>query len=128
MKATINHFTRLLFLAIFSLLFVFTFSNCKKSSNSYSNSGSGSPSTPPANEVWIQNMAFNPSTITVTAGTTVKWTNKDNVTHTVTSNSSLFDSGNISSGNTYSHQFATAGSFPYHCSIHPSMTATVVVN
>jgi plastocyanin len=108
------------------LLFVFALSNCKKSSNSYSSSSTSS--APPTNEVWIQNMAFNPSTITVTAGTTIKWTNKDNATHTVTSNSSLFDSGNISNGNTYSHQFATTGSFPYHCSIHSSMTATVVVN
>jgi plastocyanin len=71
-------------------------------------------------------MAFSPSTLTVTAGTTVTWTNKDGVPHTVTSDNGLFDSGSISNNGTYSHKFETAGTYPYHCSIHTSMTAKVV--
>ncbi len=92
------------------------------------NKSTDSQGTPGTNEVWIQGMAFNPSAITVTAGTTITWTNKDGFAHTVTSNTGLFDSGTINSNGTYSHLFATAGTFPYHCTIHPSMTASVVVN
>jgi plastocyanin len=98
-------------------------------SNSCSKSSSSNDTTNPgANEVWIQNMAFNPVTRTVTAGTTITWTNKDGVAHTVTSNTGAFDSGTVNPNGTYSHLFSTAGSFPYHCSIHPTMTATVIVN
>jgi len=81
-----------------------------------------------ANEVLIQNMAFSPATITVAAGTTITWTNKDGMTHTITSDSNLFDSGNIANNGTYTHMFATAGTFAYHCSIHTDMMASVKVN
>jgi plastocyanin len=80
-----------------------------------------------ANEVFIQGMAFSPQTLTVSVNTTVKWTNHDAITHTVTSDTNLFSSGNIAAGSTYSFQFTTPGTFPYHCSIHPDMTATVIV-
>ncbi len=94
--------------------------SCSKSSSS--------TGTPGANEVWIQNMAFSPSTITVTAPVTIKWTNKDGIAHTVTSNTGLFDSGNMGGGSTFSQLFDTPGSYPYHCTIHPDMTGTVIVN
>ena len=87
--------------------------------------GSGGPGV---NEVWIQGMAFNPATITVSVGTTIVWTNKDAVTHNVTSNPVLFSSGAMSNGATFSYKFATAGTFSYICTIHPSMTASVTVN
>jgi plastocyanin len=114
-----------------TLLFaMLTISNsCSKDSTMYgmgSNTGnSGSPGT---NEVWIEGMTFNPSDITVAAGTTVTWTNKATIAHTVTSDKGLFDSGNIGSNGTFSFKFAAAGTYPYHCAIHPSMTATVIVN
>lgn len=101
--------------------------SCSKSSMGNMD-GTGGNGGPGMNEVWIQGMAFNPSTITVTSGTTITWTNKDGVAHTVTSTTGLFDSGSISSNGTYSHLFNTAGTYPYKCTIHPSMTATVVVN
>ena len=112
--------------------------SCTKSSNMYNmgsgtgtKGGSGGPGT---NEVWIQNMAFLPSTITITGGTTITWTNKDPMAHTVTSDKGLFDSGPISSagaysgGGTWSNIFNNPGIYPYHCSIHTTMTATVIVN
>ncbi len=103
-----------------------TISGCKKQDyNAPMSTSSGSPG---ANEVWIQNMAFNPSSITVAVNTTITWTNKDAVAHTVTSNTGLFESGNLNSGATYSHKFTAAGSYSYKCSIHPSMTATVTVH
>jgi plastocyanin len=104
-------------------------SSCTKSSNIYGTSpnpaGSGSPGT---DEVWIQGMSFTPSTITVTAGTTITWTNKDAVAHTVTSTTGIFNSGSIPQGKTYSQLFSTTGSYPYFCSIHTSMAGMVVVN
>jgi plastocyanin len=101
--------------------------SCTKSSNTPSG-GSPGGSSPGANEVWIQGMAFNPTTRSVAAGTTITWTNKDAIAHTVTSDINLFDSGSIAANGTYSQTFATAGTFTYHCSIHTTMTASVIVN
>ena len=80
-----------------------------------------------ANEVFIQGMAFSPQTLTVPVNTTVKWTNKDAVSHTATSNTGLFDSGVLGQGGWYSFQFTSTGSFDYHCAIHPGMTGTIIV-
>jgi plastocyanin len=60
-------------------------------------------------------------------GTTVKWTNNDNVAHDVTSQNNLFFSGNMDPGATFSRTFQTTGSFPYYCTIHSRMTGTVTV-
>jgi plastocyanin len=90
--------------------------------------GTGGTGGPGTNEVFIQGMAFNPASITVAAGTTITWTNKDAITHTVTSDSKLWDSGSVGPNGTFSFTFATAGTFPYHCNVHPSMTASVTVN
>jgi len=94
------------------------------------NNGYGSSSTPPAgsgNTVNIAGMSFSPSNLTVVAGTTVTWTNNDVMDHTVTSDTGLFDSGDISDHKTYSRVFSTVGTFPYHCTIHPGMTAKITV-
>lgn len=111
------------FTTILAITLIFAFFGCKKTTyNTTPTAG-----TPGTNEIWIQNNAFTPSSITVAVNTTIKWTNKDGVSHTVTSNSSLFESGTIVGSGTYSHQFTTAGTYPYHCSIHSSMTGTVIV-
>jgi plastocyanin len=75
---------------------------------SLTNSCKKATDVPVPNEVFIQGMVFSPGTITVAANTTVKWTNKDGVAHTITSNTGLFDSGSISNNGTYSHMFTTA--------------------
>jgi len=77
--------------------------------------------------VSIKNFAFNPGSVTVAAGTTVVWTNDDGTGHTVTADDGSFDSKTVDTGGTFSQTFATAGSFTYKCTIHPSMTGTVVV-
>src|SRR5438105_2248081 len=73
---------------------------CKKSASNPSSPSS--PSQGNSNSVSIQNMAFSPASITVAINTPVAWTNNDNVAHTVTSNTGLFNSGNISAGGGYS--------------------------
>lgn len=99
---------------------------CSKSGSGYGSSNNGGNST--GNSVSIANFAFSASTLTVASGTKVTWTNNDATTHTVTADDGSFDSGNIAPGGTFSHTFTTAGTFPYHCKIHSTMTAKVVVN
>ena len=77
--------------------------------------------------VTIKGFAFNPATITVPAGTTISWTNEDGVRHTVTLDSGATTSDALSTGATWSQTFTAAGTFPYHCSIHPSMKGSVTV-
>ena len=79
------------------------------------------------NKVTISNLAFSPLSLTVAVGTTVTWTNKDSVAHTVTSDSGVFNSGNLANGATFSNTFNTAGTFAYHCSIDTNMTGTIIV-
>src|SRR5579883_1778903 len=78
------------------------------------------------NSISIANFAFSPSSLTVKAGTKVTWTNNDSVTHTVTEGNGAFNSGDLAPGSSFSFTFSKAGTYSYHCSIHPSMTATIV--
>ena len=88
-----------------------------------------SPSKTPTstNEVELSNFSFKPEDITITAGTTVTWSNKDAATHTVTSDDEFFDSGNLSKGDTFQYTFNQTGTFDYHCTLHPNMKGKVIV-
>ncbi len=78
--------------------------------------------------VSISNFAFVPATITVKVGTRVTWTNRQaGLQHTVTADDGSFDSGYLSTGSSFSHVFTKAGTYAYHCAIHPFMTGTVIV-
>ncbi len=80
------------------------------------------------NSIEIKSFAFSPSTLTINVGDTITWTNKDIVSHTVTSDSgSELDSPALGKGKTYSHTFSTAGTFSYRCTLHPSMKGTIIV-
>lgn len=90
------------------------------------------PAVPPQNttvggaaSVMITSFSFQPSSITVPKGATVTWTNQDPVAHTITGTD--FDSGPVEPSKTYSHTFSQAGTYEYHCSIHPTMKGTIVV-
>lgn len=114
----------LFFISIFMLLLL---TSCKDSPTDPSNNNNN-----PGNEVSMINTAFSPASITVTAGTTVKWTNRESIIHTVTSGpegspSGMFDSGNLGKDQTFSFKFDSAGTFPYHCLPHPGMTGVVIV-
>ena len=114
--------------ALFVIILAFV-SGCQKVSETNDPGGDpGGTPGPGATEVFIQGFSFNPSSITVAANTTVTWTNKDAVAHTVTSNSGLFDSGSMGTNGTFSFRFTAAGTYPYHCTFHPAMTATVNAN
>lgn len=77
--------------------------------------------------VHIKNFAFAPAALTVSPGTTVTWINDDEDPHTVTANSKAFHSAALDGGGRYSFTFAKAGDYPYFCSLHPHMTAKIVV-
>jgi plastocyanin len=91
--------------------------------------------TPPSSEldlintVNIKDNSFQPSTLTVPAGTTVTWLNQDKGQHTVSSDTQgLFESGSIAPGKKYTFNFRTPGSYKYHCNIHPGMQGTIIVS
>jgi len=107
-------------LTVLSLAFL---SGCGGSSSNNTTDGT-TPGTQ-TDKVNISNFAFEPSTITVTAGTTVTWTNQDSVAHTVVSDT--FKSGNLSQGQAFQFKFDTKGTYNYSCSIHPTMKGTVIV-
>jgi plastocyanin len=68
---------------------------------------------------------FSPKTLTITHGTTVIWKNQTQVSHTIIGNS--FGGGFVTPGGTLSFKFTSAGTFAYHCGIHPYMTGTIIV-
>jgi plastocyanin len=82
-----------------------------------------------AMEVKIDNFTFGPGTLTVPVGTTVTWTNKDDIPHTVVSTDDVktFKSKVLDTDEKFSFTFSKAGTYPYFCSIHPKMTGKVVV-
>lgn len=97
-------------LFFFSVILFFVFGGCKK--NDIGNPG--------PNEVWLVYKAFNPTQLQVDSGATVTFTNKDNADHSVTSNSGLFDSGKIKSGNSFTYTFNTKGNYYFYCNYHSS--------
>jgi plastocyanin len=78
-------------------------------------------------DVKIDNFSFSPATITIPAGTTVKWTNRDDIPHTVVNDDQKFESKAFDSDESYSYTFTKPGTYPYFCSIHPKMTGKVIV-
>jgi plastocyanin len=82
---------------------------------------------PSAASVEIGNFTFKAPVTTVKVGTTVTWTNGDDIPHTVVSKDGVFKSKVLDTGDKFSFTFAKAGQFGYFCSLHPHMTGTIVV-
>ena len=82
---------------------------------------------PETMEVKIDNFSFVPGTLTVPVGSTVTWTNRDDIPHTVVSTEGVFKSKVRDTDEKFSFTFSKAGTYPYFCSIHPKMTGKVVV-
>jgi plastocyanin len=83
--------------------------------------------TIPARAEFLGDRAYTPDNLDVTVGTSVTWTNTDSTSHTSTSDGAGWNSGTIAPGGRFSVVLQTAGTFHYHCSIHPGMVGTVVV-
>jgi plastocyanin len=78
-------------------------------------------------EVKIDNFTFGPPSFTVAVGTTVTWTNYDDIPHTVVSEDKVLKSKVLDTDEKFSYTFSKPGTYSYFCSIHPKMTGTVVV-
>lgn len=94
---------------------------------STSGGSAGGVALPTTGSVAITGNRFTPGSITIAVGGTVTWTNNDTVPHTVTADDGSFDSGLMRRGGTWSKTFTAPGTYTYFCSLHPEMTATVVV-
>ncbi len=77
--------------------------------------------------VRIDNFAFGPQSLRVPVGTTVTWTNSDDIPHTSVSTDGVFKSKVLDTDEKFSYTFTKAGTYPYYCTIHPKMTGTIVV-
>jgi amicyanin len=82
---------------------------------------------PAAMEVKIDNFKFGPEALTIAVGTTVMWTNRDDIPHTVVSTDGVFKSKVMDTDEKFSFTFSKAGTYDYFCSIHPKMTGKVIV-
>ena len=79
-------------------------------------------------EVKVDNFSFGPGTLTVAVGTTVTWTNRDDIPHTVVSTDGVFKSKVRDTDEKFAYTFTQAGVYSYFCSVHPKMTGKVVVH
>jgi plastocyanin len=86
----------------------------------------GAQQKPETTEVKIDNFSFGPATLTVAVGTSVTWTNRDDIPHTVVSTDGAFKSKVLDTDEKFSFTFSKAGTYPYFCSIHPKMTGKVI--
>ncbi|HEU4417236.1 MAG TPA: cupredoxin family copper-binding protein [Candidatus Angelobacter sp.] len=87
------------------------------------------PAQNPAAEsaVKIDNFVFSPNTLTISAGSTVRWTNRDDIPHTVVSDDKSFKSKALDTDDTFTFTFSKPGTYTYFCSLHPKMTGKIVV-
>jgi plastocyanin len=93
--------------------------------------GGGGPGAPPVATVTLQNVAYTPANVSVRVGDAIAWVWADgNVPHNIDGASDLssFDSGGPTTTGTWTYRFRKAGTYTYHCDVHPSMIGTVVVS
>ena len=130
MKTTIVSKSRNIIGITFLALILTVSGGCYNKSNyTYGTPPPGGTKGPGANEVFILMSAFNPPSITITAGTAITWTNKDiYYNHQPVSDTGAFTSGVLMPGGTYTFTFTTPGTYNYHDGVYPTITAKVIVN
>ena len=77
--------------------------------------------------ITIDNFSFSPATVTVPAGTTITWTNKDDIPHTVVEKNQKFRSKGLDTDDNFSYTFTAPGTYEYFCGMHPKMVGKVIV-
>jgi plastocyanin len=81
----------------------------------------------PTAQVKIDNFVFSPNPLTVAVGSTIRWTNQDDIPHNVVSDDKSFKSRALDTDDTFTYTFTKPGTYTYFCSIHPKMTGKIVV-
>jgi plastocyanin len=131
MKAKIRALSAGLLILVVGLVLVGCGGSGTTTSMSMASTSMGSTPTTAAatsgTSVSLANIAISPTSLTINAGQSVTWTNNDSVTHHLVGDKGEFDSGDMAPGAKFTFTFKTAGSVNYHCTIHPSMTGTIVV-
>lgn len=112
-------------LTVVFLATIFFVSGCGASDQGSTVTTASSEASGP--QVIIANHSFDPDTVTIDAGETLTWVNQDGPNHDVIADNGEFASQALSTGESFSFTFTDAGTYPYHCGIHPDMTATVIV-
>ncbi|HZI46945.1 MAG TPA: cupredoxin family copper-binding protein [Pyrinomonadaceae bacterium] len=110
-----------------NLLFGLTLALIVVGFTAYSRHAHAHTPAPDANEIVIQNFAFEPATLTVKVGATVTWVNRDDEPHTATATDKRFSSKTLDTGDKFSTEFNTPGTYKYYCALHPKMTGQVIV-
>ena len=113
-------------LILLSMLLTFSIS-CQPQASLEEETVTGEEPTLTSTEIKMSGFTFVPAPVTVSAGSTVTWTNQDSAPHTVTSETDLFDSGRLSTNDSFSYTFTDRGTFSYYCTIHPYMKGEVIV-
>jgi plastocyanin len=90
-------------------------------------SGPSSAAPDDSTQIVIKDFTFTPNSLTVKAGSAVKWVNKDDEPHSVVSDTGLFRSGAIDTNETFSYEFDKPGTYHFTCAIHPRMVGTIIV-
>jgi plastocyanin len=86
-----------------------------------------SAAAPDSAQIMIKDFMFAPNSLTIKAGATVTWANKDDEPHSVVSDAGLFRSGAVDTDETFSFKFVQPGTYHFTCSIHPRMVGTIIV-
>jgi plastocyanin len=123
-------YAHLLFSTVCTVMIILACTAAGCSSFPAPSSAPAQPASPGGNTITMKNFAFDPSILTVKTGTTVTWVNNDGAPHTVvtdTGSPASFSSGSLATGAAYPFAFTRPGTYTYHCSIHPSMKGTVIV-
>jgi plastocyanin len=100
---------------------------CSSSNTPTTSPTNGTPVSIVAGSTTLSTTAYSPNPVTVAVGGTVTWMNNDTTPHTATGDDNSYNSGTIAPGGQFSRTFSTAGSYPYHCTLHPNMVGTVRV-
>ena len=108
-------------------LFVLTLGLIVVGFTAYSRGAHAHATTADANEIVIQNFAFEPSTLTVKVGEKVTWVNRDDEPHTATATDKRFASKTLDTGDQFSTEFKAPGTYKYYCALHPKMTGQIIV-
>lgn len=110
-----------------ALLFICAACGSNPNNPSPGGGGNGTPVSIVGGASNLTTTAYAPNPVTVSVGGSVTWKNNDNTAHTSTANNGAWSSGSIAPGASFTATFPTQGTFTYHCTIHPGMTATVTV-
>src|SRR5215470_11819091 len=112
--------TKILLLLSILITAVFVMVSCYKSKSSYNSNTTTS-------KISITSSGYSPASLTITNGSTVTWTNNDNMAHTVTTIEGSLSSGDIAPGSSYTKTFTVAGTYTYHDANNTNMTGTLIV-